>query len=139
MAGHKNAPLTAEGRLRLVLRIDEGRPISHVAKEAGVSRQRLTEWHRRWTELGEAGLEDRSSRPHTSPNQSTPELEEIVVALRKATRKGPARISGDLAKQGISVSTSTVHRILERHGISRRRDLDPNGELSLDMWADPDA
>lgn len=28
---HANAPLTPEGRRRLVERIDEGRPISHVA------------------------------------------------------------------------------------------------------------
>lgn len=33
---------------RLMDRIDSGRPVSHVAAEAGVSRQRLGEWHRRW-------------------------------------------------------------------------------------------
>jgi hypothetical protein len=38
---HPNAPLTAHGRRRLCERIDAGRPISHVAAEAGVSRRCL--------------------------------------------------------------------------------------------------
>lgn len=49
-------------------RIDLGRPISHVAAEGGVSRQRLGEWYRRWRAEGEAGLIDRSSKPATMPN-----------------------------------------------------------------------
>ena len=32
---HRNAPLTPEGRRRLCERVDSGRPVSHVAAEAG--------------------------------------------------------------------------------------------------------
>ncbi len=36
---HANAPLTPEGRQRLVTRVvDDGRPIAHVAAEAGIAR-----------------------------------------------------------------------------------------------------
>ncbi|MFB9629729.1 hypothetical protein [Nonomuraea helvata] len=35
----RGTPLTSEGRLRLCLRIDAGRPIAHVAAEAGLSRR----------------------------------------------------------------------------------------------------
>lgn len=53
---HANAPLTPEGRRRLIERIIlDGRPISHVAAEAGVSRQRLSVWLHRFELLGEAG------------------------------------------------------------------------------------
>lgn len=52
---HANAPLTPEGRRRLIERIIlDGRPISHVAAEAGVSRQRLSIWLHRFELLGEA-------------------------------------------------------------------------------------
>lgn len=72
---HANAPLTPEGRRRLIERIIlDGRPISHVAAEAGVSRQRLSIWLHRFELLGEAGLEDRSSRPARSPNQTPEEI-----------------------------------------------------------------
>jgi transposase InsO family protein len=122
---HANAPLTPEGRRRLVERIDEGRPISHVAAEAGVSRQRLGEWYRRWQKEGEAGLEDRSSRPSRSPNVTSEELGDHIEAIRREKKWGPDRISGYLAGQGISISPATVHRELRRRGINRRRDLDP--------------
>ncbi|MEV6981830.1 leucine zipper domain-containing protein [Sphaerisporangium sp. NPDC051017] len=46
--GHRNAPLTPEGRLRLCLRIDAGRPIAHIAAEAGLSRRCLAKWYARW-------------------------------------------------------------------------------------------
>ena len=52
---HANAPLTPAGRLRLVERC-QYRPIAHVAAEAGVARQTLTKWLRRYESLGEAGL-----------------------------------------------------------------------------------
>jgi hypothetical protein len=42
---HRNAPLTPEGRRRLCERVDTGRPISHVAAEAGIARQTLGKWY----------------------------------------------------------------------------------------------
>jgi len=126
---HQNAPLTPEGRRRLVERIDEGRAISHVAAEAGVSRQRLGVWYRRWLEEGEAGLEDRSSRPLRSPNITSDELGDHIEAIRREKKWGPDRISGYLATKGISVSPATVHRELKRRGLNRVRNLDaPTGE-----------
>ncbi len=65
--GHRNAPLTPEGRRRLCQRVDTGRPICHVASEAGVARQTLAKWHARWVQDGDDGLHDRSSRPSRLP------------------------------------------------------------------------
>jgi transposase InsO family protein len=125
---HRNAPLTPEGRRRLCERVDAGRPICHVAAEAGIARQTLGRWHARWCEEGEAGLEDRSSRPHRSPHQTDPDVEARVVALRREHKVGPAQLVGLLAEEGITLPASTIYRILVRHGISRLRDLDVSGE-----------
>ncbi|SDP78549.1 helix-turn-helix domain-containing protein, partial [Lentzea jiangxiensis] len=62
--GHANARLTVHGRLVLVTRVAAGRPVAHVAKELGVSRQCAHRWVRRFRDEGAAGLADRSSRPH---------------------------------------------------------------------------
>lgn len=80
---HRNAPLTVEGRRRLCLRVDAGRPVCHVAAEAGIARQTLGKWHHRWSEDGEAGLVDRSSRPHGSPRRTCVQVEDVVEWLRR--------------------------------------------------------
>ncbi|NLT26304.1 MAG: IS481 family transposase [Microbacteriaceae bacterium] len=59
---HRNARLTPNGRRILVDRILSGRPVAHVAKELGVSRQCAHRWLARYRAEGPAGLEDRSSR-----------------------------------------------------------------------------
>ncbi len=124
---HPNAPLTPEGRRRLCERVDAGRPISHVAAEAGVSRQTLGKWHERWTVEGEQGLLDRSSRPGTSPNQTHGAIEDRVEALRREHKLGPVQLSGLLRAEGIELAPSTIYRVLLRRGISRLRDLDVTG------------
>jgi hypothetical protein len=59
---HRNAPLTAEGRLRLCLRVDAGCPIAHVAAEAGIYRRCLTKWYTRWR-----ARRKRTARPPLPP------------------------------------------------------------------------
>jgi len=125
---HPNAPLTPEGRRRLCERVDAGRAICHVAAEAGIARQTLGRWYARWTLEGEEGLQDRSSRPLHSPNQTPVQIEDRVEALRRERMVGPVQLVGMLAEEGIELAVSTVWRILVRRGISRVRDLDVCGE-----------
>ncbi|WP_340541103.1 IS481 family transposase [Nocardioides sp. GXZ039] len=125
---HRNAPLTPEGRRRLCERVEAGRPISHVAAEAGIARKTLGYWYGRWLAEGEDGLEDRSSRPHRSPNQTSAEVEARVYAMRRELKVGPVQLAGRLAEEGLVLPASTIYRILVRHGISRLRDLDVSGE-----------
>jgi transposase InsO family protein len=123
---HANAPLTPAGRLRLVRRCEE-RPIAHVAAEAGISRQCLSKWKARYDAHGEAGLVDRSSVPHRSPTQLAPELVELIEAWRREHKWTARAIHLELTRRGHQVSPATVGRWLARLGISRRRDLDPDG------------
>ncbi|MFC5212008.1 IS481 family transposase [Pseudonocardia sulfidoxydans] len=126
LVSHRNAPLTFEGKRRLCLRVDRGRPKCHVAAEAGISRQCLHKWHTRWQAEGEAGLVERSSRPHRSPRRTPVEVEARIERLRRGRKIGPALIAHELRREdGTRISASGVHRVLLRLGISRLRDLDP--------------
>ena len=70
---HGNARSSPLGRLGMVLRvIEEGEPVARVARGMGMSRQCVSKWVRRYREEGEAGLEDRSSRPRCSPHAYQP-------------------------------------------------------------------
>jgi transposase InsO family protein len=116
---HKNARLTPKGRELLIARLEDGHHPKDVAGALGVSVRTVYTWRRRYREEGLAGLQDRSSRPHTSPNKTPDDVEAQVIALRRERR-----IYDRIAEQ-TGVSHSTVGRILERHGLNRWRDLEP--------------
>lgn len=118
---HRNARLTFHGRLLLVQRITgEDQPVSHVAKAMGVSRQCAHRWVDRFEAEGEAGLIDRSSRPHHSPTRTSPEVEDQVLAARDEHRRGQDWLGPELG-----VPARTVSRILRRHDVPRLAECDP--------------
>jgi transposase InsO family protein len=118
---HRNAPLTPVGRRLLVERIErEGWPVAVAAESMGVSRETAYRWLRRHRAEGIAGLEDRSSRPRGSPNQTAPEIEDRVCELRRTHRWGPHRIA-----YALGMSRSTVERVLRRRGLQRLEAIDP--------------
>jgi transposase InsO family protein len=122
---HRNARLTPRGRLTLVERIESGRPAAHVAAEMGISRATAYKWWRRWQQEGRPGLIDRSSRPRRSPARTPAHLERRIEALRRRHKLGPARIG-----PRIGMAPSTVHRVLQRKGLSRLSWIDrPTGEV----------
>jgi transposase InsO family protein len=117
--------LTPRGRLTLVLRIESGKPIAHVASEMGVSRPTASKWWHRWLSEGLEGLVDRSSRPHHSPTRTDDETAARIGELRRELKLGPVRIGWRLG-----VPASTVHRVLVRLGLQRLAWMDrPTGEL----------
>jgi len=125
---HANAPLTAEGRRRLVARVlDEGRPLAHVAAESRLARATVRKWVGRFRAEGGAALADRSSRPHRSPTRTDPAVVARIEKLRRDRKLPPRLIVAELAGDGIEVSTATVHRWLRKLGINRLRDLDVTG------------
>jgi transposase InsO family protein len=123
---HRNARLNFRGRLLLVQRVrEQGWAVAHAAKAQGVSRQCAHRWVKRFDQAGEAGLHDRSSRPHHCPRQTAPELEERVLACRRAERRGQDWIGPELG-----VPARTVSRILRRNGVPYLHECDPlTGEV----------
>jgi transposase InsO family protein len=123
---HRNARLTVHGRRLLVRRVrEQGMPVAHVARAMGVSRQCAHRWLARFEAKGDAGLCDRSSRPHRQPTRTSPELEAVVVAARVEHRRGQDWLGPELG-----VPARTVSRILRRHHMPRLSVCDPmTGEV----------
>ena len=94
--------------------------MAHVAKEMGVSRQCAHRWVHRYLEEGDAGLHDRSSRPHTCPRRTPAEVEAQVIAMREQRRRGQDWIGPELG-----VPPRTVSAIPRRHHMPYLRDCDP--------------
>lgn len=121
---HRRAKLTVLGRRLLVDRIlIDGMAVAHAADMVGVSRQTAWKWLRRFETEGEAGLEDRSSRPVRSPRALSQAQVDAILAARHEHRFGPHRLAPI-----VGVPRSTIGDVLVRHGLSRLRDQDgPTG------------
>lgn len=94
---HANAALTPRQRLRIArLIVDKGWTIATAADYFRVSWPTAAKWARRYLELGEAGMSDLSSRPHSHPNKTPRPLVKKIVRLRIRKRLGPVQIAGRL-------------------------------------------
>ena len=95
-----------------------------------MSRQSVHAWVARYRAAGWRGWRIGRSRPRSSPNRASAELEALVCELRRAhPRWGAQRIVHELMRGPAPPeplpSRATVHRILVRHGLvvarARRR------------------
>jgi transposase InsO family protein len=117
---HANALLTPRGRLALArCVVEDGWPLRRAAERFQTSPTTAARWAGRYRQLGEAGMVDRSSRPHRSPRRTPSRTERRIIKVRVIRRWGPARI-GYL----LGLHPSTVHRVLTRFGLAKLRWLD---------------
>jgi transposase InsO family protein len=117
---HRNARLTFHGRLLIVRRHRAGWKQAHIAAAMGVSRKCVRTWIDRYAAEGEAGLQDRSSRPHSMPTRTPAEVEQRVLQARREHRRGQDWLGAELG-----VPARTVSRILRRHRVPHLRECDP--------------
>ena len=118
-----------EQRHKAVLEVLEGGlSVVEVARRFGVVRQTVHGWLRDYARDGIMGLADKSSRPATCPHQMPPEVEALVLSLRREHGSwGPQTILFELARAGVDPlpGRSSVYRCLVRHGLvdpqARRR------------------
>jgi transposase InsO family protein len=122
---HANARTTVYARRLIVDRVLAGHRPGEVAKQLGVSRQTVYKWVRRWRAEGEAGLTDRSSRPHRMPRRTSVATTTAIVAARRVHHAGPVRLAAILG-----IAASTIGAVLARAGMPRLADVDRlTGEL----------
>lgn len=117
---HKHARLTPAGRALLVRRVlEEGLSTREVALAMGVSARTAYKWVSRFKFEGEAGLQDRTSRPLRSPKRLCRSRCRRIEELRRERWTSP-RIARKL-----KLPVSTVVVTLRRLGLSRLSQLDP--------------
>ena len=117
---HKNARTTPHSRAELVRRVlvERQSPMS-VATDMGVSTHTVGKWVDRYQAEGEAGLLDRSSRPHQLRQPTPPAIVKRIEDLRRL------RWTGKRIALETGVSPTTVSRVLRRLGLSKLKALEP--------------
>jgi len=117
---HKNARLTPHSRAELVRRIlvERQTPMG-VATAMGVCIKTVNKWVGRYQAEGEAGLLDRSSRPHRLHRPTPMAVVDQVATLRRQ------RCTGKQIAADLQISPATVSRILRRLGLNKLKTLEP--------------
>jgi transposase InsO family protein len=124
---HANACLTPKGRLRLASAIvNDGWTYARAAERFQCSAATAKKWADRYRDGGEAGMQDRSSRPHRSPRRLSQRRERRIIKVRFTCRWGPHRIAAHL-----HLPRSTVEAVLRRYRMPLLRHLDQASGLPV--------
>ena len=111
-------------RLRFIARLLEGEKMAALCREFDISRQTGHKFYKRYQDLGLQGLTDRSRRPYRQANRLPEALESRIVQLRREHPSwGAPKIREKIKRLGLGVSLpaiSTVHAVLDRHGLVSR-------------------
>jgi len=114
-----------EERLRFVARLLDGEGMSDLCREFGISRKTGYKIYNRYKDEGLEALTDRSRRPVRYANQLPEPIERMIVRLKKDKPHWGARKIRELLVKRLAgdvriPAKSTVHAVLDRHGLVAR-------------------
>jgi putative transposase len=112
-------------RVKFIARVLDGEAMSRLYEEFSISRKTGYKILNRYRDCGVEGLTDRSRRPYRHANQLPQQIETLIIRLkREKTAWGAPKIRERLARLYPDVhrpAISTVHAVLDRHGLVKRR------------------
>ena len=109
-------------RLRFVARLLDGEAMTDVCRTFGISRKTGYKIYDRYKEHGLEALSDRSRRPVRYANQLPPQIESLIVGLKRDKPHWGARKIRELLVRQLAgdvrvPAKSTIHAVLHRHGL----------------------
>jgi transposase InsO family protein len=112
-------------RMRFVIRLKDSESMASLCREFGISRKTGYKIFERYEECGLEGLSDRTRRPFRYANQLPEPMEAAIVAARRekphwGARKIRERLLRRLPHAVKVPACSTIHAVLDRHGLVAR-------------------
>lgn len=121
MAYTKN-PAMPRLRAKAVEMVRSGKSVRQVARYFGYSPGTISKWCKRAPMPGVFRIETLSSRPNSHPNDTPHVLVRRALELRQETGGRCAEVVHEhLRLEGVIISLSTVKRILDRAGVTKKR------------------
>lgn len=110
-----------EERLRWVLPIVQKEVrLVDVVKVFPHGKRTLERWVAAYKKHGEQGLEPRSTAPKSHQNETPIRIKEQVIEARKTTKKCAMKLHWQLKKEGYTIPTRTIGKILKCEGLVRK-------------------
>src|SRR5690349_22626567 len=112
-------------RMRFVIRLKDGESMASLCREFGISRKTGYKIFERYEECGLEGLTDGARHPHRYANRLPVQVEAAIVAAKRekpswGARKIRERLLRRLPHEVKVPACSTIHAILDRHGLVTR-------------------
>ncbi len=130
-------------RLKFIARLLDGEKMAGLCRDFGISRKTGYKILTRYNEIGLEALTDRSRRPYRHANQLPVQIETRIVRLKQDRPSwGAPKIREKLARLYPDVHTpaiSTVHAVLDRHGLVKRRTARRNRARGTALSLFPDS
>lgn len=112
-------------RMKFVLRLLEGESMSELCREFDISRKTGYKLLSRYREDGERAFIDKTRRPNRFANETDERIQRMILELKeKRNSWGAPKIREYLQRKHPNIeipARSTVHAILERHGLVKKR------------------
>ncbi|MFA4881175.1 MAG: integrase core domain-containing protein [Candidatus Doudnabacteria bacterium] len=110
-----------EERLRWVLPIANKQiKLTDSAKICEYGKRTLERWVAEYRKHGEAGLEPKSTRPKTNPNETPIRIKERIIELRINKKQCAKKIGWDLEEENIEIHYNTIGKIIRVEGLTRK-------------------
>ncbi len=100
--------------------LDKEITIKNMAKICPFSERALKYWLSAFREHGMAGLENKSTRPRSHPEETPIRIKERIIELRKETKQCAKKLKWDLEEEGINIHYQTIQKIIKKEGLTRK-------------------
>lgn len=112
---------TSEEKMRWIKPIlDKEITIKNMVKVCPFSERTIKYWLARFRELGTEGLDNRSTRPLSQPDETPIRIKERIIELRKETRLCAKKLNYKLKKENIVIHDRTIGKIIKQEGLVRK-------------------
>lgn len=100
--------------------LDKEMKIVDIIKVCPHSERSIKRWLKAFRENGVEGLEPKSTKPKTQPNETPIRIKEQVIDKRKETKLCSKKIHWKLKKEGLIIPFSTIGKILKEEGLVKK-------------------
>lgn len=112
---------TAEEKFRWIKPILRKRiSIKDMALVCPFSERTLKYWLSNYRKYGMTGLENKSTRPKSNPNETPIRIKERIVELRLETKLCAKKLNYKLSKEGIGIHDRTIGKIIKKENLVRK-------------------
>lgn len=108
-------------RKEAVALVEKGWSTRKVARYTGFSQSAIVKWCERSDTRGYGNIPTKSSRPKHHPKELCAAVVEKIVSKRLAHNRTSEVVHKELAREGVTVSLSSVKRTLDRRGLTKKR------------------